>query len=174
MPLTVNDFLPGDLEGSAELLTKESKFTKMVILDGIPEGNEKFIARLRQYSTDGTILASSGIKRINDTSQAVAGPAYNLSASSPKVFEGQQVMIILTTLNVPMNTTIPYTITGVTSADIAGASLTGNFLVDSNGMSVQTVTISATQDSTVEGRENMTVTLTGITPTISVTVAVKD
>ena len=174
MPLTVNDFLPGELEGSAELLTKESRFTKMVVLDGIPEGNEKFIARLRQYSTDGTILASSGTKRINDTSQADSGPAYNLAASSPKVFEGQKVMIILTTLNVPLNTTIPYTITGVTSADIAGAPLTGNFVVDSVGVSVETLTISATQDATQEGTETLTVTLDGITPAVSVSVAVKD
>lgn len=174
MPLTVNDFLPGPLEGSAELLTKESNFTKTIRLDGIPEGNEKFVGRLRQYSTDGTILASTGTKRINDTSQAVAEPGYNLSASSPKVNEGEQVLITLTTVNVPLNTTVPYTITGVTSADIAGASLSGNFSVDSLGVSVATLTIGATQDSTAEGSETLTVTLTGITPTVNVSVVIRD
>ena len=174
MGLTVNDFIKGDLEGSAELLTKESKFTKTIVLDGIPEGNEKFIARLRQYSTEGTILASSGTKRINDTSQVDAGPGYNLSASSPSVREGQSVMITLTTINVPANSTVGYQITGVTSADIANAPLVGNFSVGTNGVANATLTINATQDGAAEGKEILTVTLTDITPTVSVSVAILD
>lgn len=174
MPLTVNDFIPGALEGSAELLTKESRFTKAIVLDGLPEGNEKFIARLRQYSTEGTILASSGTKRINDSSQANAQATYNLSASSPVVREGQAVLITLTTINVPANSTVPYTITGVTSADVANTPLTGNFSVGSNGVSATTITVNATFDGVAEGDETLTVTLTGITPVVSVSVRIKD
>ncbi len=57
-------------------------------------------------------------------------PEYALSAPL-SVIEGQSITVMLTTNNVPDGTMIPYTIsgTGITSADINGAPLTGNFTV---------------------------------------------
>lgn len=67
------------------------------------------------------------------TEQAGAAVAtYALSVNNAIVNEGAQFIITLTTTNVDDGTTIPYTITGVTSSDISGSSLTGSFTVNSN------------------------------------------
>ena len=57
--------------------------------------------------------------------------------------------------------TIPYTITGISSADIGGASLTGAFTLDAVGDSSVTFNIAA--DATTEGTETLTLTLDSIT-----------
>ena len=172
MPLNTSDFIPGPLSGSATLFSKGSAFSKTVTIDGLPEGNEKFVAKLRKYSITGEILASSEIARINDTSQATAGSVYNLSASSGAVAEGGSVVITLSTLNVASGTTVPYAITGITSADISALPLVGTFTVNSAGLATATLTLALTADNVPENNEVMTVTLTGITPitTVSVTV----
>ena len=46
--------------------------------------------------------------------------------------EGNSVRITLTTTAVPNGTSIPYTITGISSSDLSSGSLTGNFTVNSN------------------------------------------
>ena len=172
MPLNTSDFIPGPLSGSAALFSKASAFTKTITLDGVPEGNEKFIAKLRKYSITGEVVASSEIARINDTSQADAAAVYNLSASAFAVAEGSSVVITLTTLNVPNGTTVPYTITGITSADIGVLPLVGTFSVTSSGVSTATLTLALTQDNVYENNEVMTVTLTGITPVTYVRVTI--
>jgi hypothetical protein len=98
-------------------------------------------------------------------------PTYTLSRSSASVNEGSSVTITLTTTNVDNGTLVPYTITGVNSADINGASLTGNFTISSNSAQV---VISTTADLTTEGDETLTLTLNGIVPTKSITVTIID
>lgn len=63
---------------------------------------------------------------------ATPEPIYSLSSSSPGVAEGNAVTIQLTTVNVPNGTVVPYNIQGVTSADISGLALSGNFVVQNN------------------------------------------
>jgi len=74
-------------------------------------------------------------------------PTYALSASATSVNEGQSFTVTLDTTNVPDGTNVPYTITGVSSADIGGVSLTGTFTVLSNSASV---TINVTADNTTD------------------------
>lgn len=91
---------------------------------------------------------------------------YALSTSSAAVNEGGSFIITLTTTNVTNGTVVPYTITGIASADIGGASLTGNFTVNSNSA---TATFSVTADATTEGVETFLMTLNSLSVEQSVT-----
>jgi predicted phage tail protein len=70
-------------------------------------------------------------------------PTYRLSGPS-SVIEGQSLTITLTTIGIANGTQVPYTITGITSADIGGATLTGNFTVNSN---TATLVLNITSDA---------------------------
>ena len=63
------------------------------------------------------------------------------------------------------NTNLPYTITGVTSADINNEQLTGNLTPASN-----TKTFTLTEDATVEGTETFTIALDNGASSTSVTI----
>jgi len=83
--------------------------------------------------------------------------SYTLSTNNSAVDEGQQFIITLDTTNVPNGTLVPYTITGVTTADINAASLTGSFNIQGN---TQALTFTATADAAGnEGDEIFSLTL---------------
>lgn len=173
MPLIDQDFSPSGLAGNVTVTSRAAAFSRQVVQDSITEGTERFRAHLRTGSISGNIVASTGIITIADTSQEAA-PSYGLSASSATINEGQTVTITLTTINVASGTPIPYTITGVSSADISNASLTGNFTVTGNGTATMNITLTAAADATTEGNETLTVTLNGITPAVSTSVTIVD
>lgn len=78
-------------------------------------------------------------------------PFYALTASATPVAEGASFTITFTT---NQTGTFPYTITGVSSADINGASLTGSFTA-----SGQSRTYTVTSDALSEGQEVFTMRL---------------
>lgn len=82
-------------------------------------------------------------------------PTYSLVANPTTVNEGGNFTITFTTANSGSGPW-PYTITGVSSADLVGASLNGNWT--SSG---QTLTYFVTVDSLTEGTELFTMTLNG-------------
>ena len=95
-----------------------------------------------------------------------------LSSSATTVNEGCPVVFTVESTNVNTGDTIPYTITGVSSDDLDGASLTGNFTFGTEQCSntltaTQSFNISA--DGNTEG-ETMTMTLDGLGIVKSVTI----
>lgn len=90
------------------------------------------------------------------TMSGAGGSTYVLTRSAGAVNEGGSVTITLTSTNVANGTLVPYTITGVTSADISGASLTGNFTVNNNSA---TLTLTIANDVLTEGTEVLTISL---------------
>jgi hypothetical protein len=117
----------------------------------------------------GSIYDSTSVKL--DLGPIIEGAAlYSLESSSSTVTEGIAFTISLTTVNVENNTLVPYTITGVSSNDISGASLTGSFTVVDNFASIF-FTVSA--DELVE-TETFTLTLNSITPAVFVSVTLLD
>jgi len=87
-------------------------------------------------------------------------PSAGLSANSQSVGSGETLTVTLTTTEVADNTLVPYTITGVNSGDINGASLTGNFTVVNNTASVSFLISTST-------KKTLTLTSNGFTQTVS-------
>ena len=119
-----------------------------ITADQQTEGTETPPIFIKQWSTNTSIS-------INDTS-TIAGPSYTLTPSTNNVDEGDTFTITLATTNVDQGTTLPHTLfAGVTSADIGGQSLTGNFVTGTTDQ----VTITVTEDSLTEGTETLTLAL---------------
>lgn len=100
-------------------------------------------------------------------------PTYTLSRSTNIANEGDTVVITLITTNISNGTSVPFAITGtaITAGDLGLSTLTGNFVVNSNTASL---VINIANDFTTEGIETFTVTLAGISPTVSVSVGIED
>jgi plastocyanin len=103
---------------------------------------------------------------INDTSITPAA-TYSLSSSAASVNEGSTLTITLTTTGVSDAVNVPYTISGVTSADISDASLTGNLTV-TNGTANVVLTIA--EDTLTEGTETLVFALDNGNATQQVTI----
>ncbi len=162
-PLTGN-FVVSETEGfpytfPVPLGTSGNTITFNITADTLTEGEETLTLTL-DNNEDGIDII------INDTS---LDPTYELSAPA-SVNEGDSVIINLVTENVVSGTSVPYTITGVTSDDIDGAPLTGNFVVSETegfpytfpvplGTSGNTITFNITADTLTEGEETLTLTL---------------
>lgn len=100
--------------------------------------------------------------------------SYALAASATAIDEGEAVTFTLTTTGLTAGTRIPFRITGTAGFnvnDISPASLTGNFILDSNGVGI--VVINAVNDITTEGNESFTLAITPVT-NVSRTVTIRD
>ena len=129
-----------------------------------------FVPLAADFLTEGsetltvTAQGKSASVVVNDTSKTTLIPSYALSASTNLATEGSNTVFTLTTTNVAGGTSIPYTISGVSSADITGGALSGTAIVSSNGNA--TITIPIASDLTTEGTESLTVTAQGISSSV--------
>ena len=156
--VTAADLTTGSLTGSFVVGTTDY-FDFTLAEDTTTEGVESFNIQLNNG------LATAQVQ-IADTSQAAAVSSYSLGRSVAAVNEGGTFTITLTTENVANGTSLPYTITGVTSSDINGASLTGDFIVGSQ----ETVNVTVSSDLTTEGSEIFQLALDNGEATVGVTI----
>lgn len=124
-------------------------------------GNNRFL--FNKFNSAVQLTLGSAVQQ----SAPPAASTYALSTSSASVNEGSSFTITLTTTNVTNGTSVPYTITGVSSADIDGASLTGNFTVNNN---TAALVVNVTADLTTEGTEIFTLTLDFLSVSQAVTI----
>ena len=108
----------GTASGNFAITSNAGSFTVTPTADATSEGAETFTVSIRTGSITGTIVATSNAITINDTSLTPDGAVYALAASSATVQEGEKTTFTLTTTNVDDATDVPYTITGVSSADL--------------------------------------------------------
>ena len=90
-------------------------------------------------------------------------PQFALSTDKFNVEEGESFTVTLKTENVANSTNVPYTITGVTTSDLSGAtgtSLTGNFTIQNN---IASITFNARVDSTTDEADVFELKLTNNT-----------
>ena len=121
------------------------------------EGDETFY--LQYYTESGRSVAagSAAAVTIYDTSKGTA--TYSLSASSSSANEGSVATFTLTTTNVASGTSVAYTLSGVSAADVSGGSLSGNAVVNSSGLA--TISVTLLNDLLTEGSETLVVTAGG-------------
>lgn len=107
-----------------------------------------------EYSFTVTATNSNGTGPASDPSNFFTPPmpTYSLIADLLTVDEGNAVVVSLLTTQIDDGELVPYTISDITSADIGGASLTGNFTVSNN---ISSVTLNVTADGLLEGAETL-------------------
>jgi hypothetical protein len=115
------------------------------------------LRQIRANGTGGTYEDDTP----NSPSCGYVSPTYSFTSSVTNVDENNSFTI---TLNTNQSGSFPYTITGVGSADIGGASLTGSLI---NG---QVLTFNVTADAKTETTETFTITLDNGLATKSVTI----
>jgi len=150
------DISGSPLTGSFTVSSGTAAASYNVANDATTEGSETITLTL-----DSIVPATSTSVTINDTSVGVITSTGRgtLSTSAASVNEGSSFTITLTLSSAPPSTTYaPYTITGVESADINSASLTGNFILNP-GSNTASVVFTATEDFFTEGAQTFTLTL---------------
>mgnify|MGYP000936638960 CR=1 FL=1 len=130
---------------------------------GYGSSNESFLIKAPStgfvYATVSGQSSSRGsynITAVNDTS--VSAATYSLSNNSYSVNEGSTASFTLTTKNLASGTSVPYTLSGVSSADVSGG-LSGTAVVNSSG--VATISATLLNDNLTEGAETLTLTAGG-------------
>ena len=86
-------------------------------------------------------------------------PSYSITSNNTSVDEGSNATFTLSTTNVVSGTSLLYTLSGISSSDISGGSLSGYAIVNTSGLA--TITIPIAQDNLTEGTETLTISLQG-------------
>ena len=137
---------------------------------GIFVGPGQFI--IVRSDVGGMSCAIWGSEVQSSTSNIPAGVSYtipityNVTADQTSIREGNQVNFIVRTTGVADATSLAYTLTGVATADINGASLTGNITITNN---TGILSVLSTADNSTEGDETLTFALTVNGQTVDVT-----
>lgn len=147
-PLTGNFTVHIDHDSISLRRSTTSSLVLNITSDALTEGVETLTVTCK-----GQVISFN----INDIS-ITTNPTYSLFKSAVSVDEGSSVTVTLITTNVTNGTTVPYVISGVSTADINGAPLTGNFTVSGNTASL---VLTTTADGLTEGAETLTVTCQG-------------
>lgn len=159
------DVAGGVLAGTITLAADGKGSVSVALLaDALTEGAETLTLTLADD------LGSQAVT-VNDTSLTPPPqPTYALSASAASVNEGSAVTITLETTQLAVGSSVSYTLsgTGITSADLGGAPLSGAFTLDSQGRASLTLNLSA--DSLTEGAEQLRLRLFGNVDQIDVLV----
>ena len=93
-------------------------------------------------------------------------PSYSLLARATSVDEGQVAVFDLVTKNLAVGTAVPYTVSGVSTSDVAGGQLSGSVSAGANGQA--TISVSLVADLFTEGPETLTVTAGGQSRSVTV------
>ena len=165
IPYTITGVSSADISGESltgnfTVLLNSASLSLTIASDFLTEGPETLTLTLDDYDESVDVA-------INDTSVAVT-QTYTLSSNVPSISEGDDLIITLTTEYVDDGTNVPYLISGVSTADIGGASLSGNFTVQSNSA---TLLLNISEDATTEGLETLVLGLQNGEDSISVTIA---
>ena len=151
------DIVGGSLTGTFSIdSTGKGTVTVPLAADSLTEGTETMTVTVQGQSASVSVL---------DTSKAPVA-TYSISSSSGAVDEGGVATFNLVTTNVSGGTSVSYTMTGISSSDIGGLSLTGSAVVDSSGRATISVPISA--DNFTEGAETLTLSIQGQTASVTI------
>ena len=165
--ITANDLTAGSLTGNVTIVDNIGNISLTLNADKTTEGTESLLITAGATDSDG-FATSSPYKTItiNDTSP---DPYYGLSSSTASLDEGGTFSVTLTTVSVDNGTVVPYTVTGITAADLSSGSMTGSFTVGTD----TTKSFTLVEDFVLEN-ETFILTLDNVTPSTSVSVGVTD
>lgn len=151
--------------GSFTITNNIGSFAIPTAADSTTEGPQTFTARIRIGGTSGTIVATSSIVTLNDTSLS---PTYAFTTAPISINEGASGTFRIATTNVPSGTTLYWaidynspvtsvasTLTQTSSSDSSDFVATnGSFVINNN---VGEFVVSLVADSTTEGSKTFRV-----------------
>jgi hypothetical protein len=171
--MIASDFTDNSLTGIATVVGGFASITKILTNDISLEGAESFQVNIRFGSPSGSIVGTSPIIAVADTSV----PSYEIVPSTLSINEEQSVTFTINTAGVPDNTTLYYTISGssgLVAGDFDDNALSGSFVINSG---TGTITKTLALDFTTEGNETFILivrkgstfgTIVATTPTITI------
>lgn len=138
--------------------------TVPLLADALTEGNETLTFTVGGVASSVSVVDSSR-----------AAPRYAIVPNKAQFMEGENALFTLTAANVLPGTSVPYTLSGVSAADVEGG-LSGTAIVGLYGSA--SITVPLVADRLTEGNETLTVTLTvqnaGSNATLSANATVLD
>jgi hypothetical protein len=163
--LTSSDFTDNSLSGSTIVNSGVATITRTLSSDSAVEGSESFLLGIRTTPT-GAVQAQSQVVSVTDTT--IAGPSYSVVPSRSSASEGETVVFVINTTNIPNGRTLNYQFRARTgafgSADITDGTISATLTIQSNNASISK-TLSS--DQLTEGTESFYLR---ITDTVSGTV----
>jgi hypothetical protein len=165
--MIASDFTDNSLTGITTVIGGFASITKTLTNDISLEGAESFKVNIRFGSPSGTIVGTSPVIAVADTSV----PTYQIVPSTLSINEEQTISFTINTTGVPDNTTLYYTISGssgLVAGDFDDNALSGSFVINSG---TSNITKTLALDFTTEGNETFTLSIRGgsITGTILAT-----
>ena len=145
------------------LLTSGNYVNGYTLTTGVDESI--YIGGSTANSLDGQIVNGVMDGFLVKFQETTTTPTYSLSAGSSEVNEGSSATFTLSTTNVPAGAAVPYTLSGVSAADVSGG-LSGTAVINSSG--VATISVNLINDSLTEGAETLTVTAGGASASTTV------
>ena len=159
--INASDVVNGLLAGNVVVgLNGQAIITVPIVADNLTEGPETLTIKAGGVSAFAVINDTS-ISTITPTPTAI--PTYALSASSSSVNEGSIATFILSTANVAFGTSVFYSLSGISAADITGGAINGTVIVGANG--IATISIPTLTHLTFQGNKTLTVTASGASAT---------
>ena len=159
---TLSGAVAGVYEGQ-----RQFSFTIPIAADLVTEGEEVMRVNIGNQFVDIRVIDSSkGVSTNNDISNTSATPTYAISTTYSTVNEGSSATFTVSTTNVAAGTGVAYTISGVSSADVLGAAMSGSVTVESTSQATISIPIAA--DNLTEGIETLTVTAQGKSASVAI------
>ena len=116
--ITASDFTSGTLTGNFSVTNNNATIYLTATNDGFIEGTETATVELLNGKSSVSFTITDAV-------------SYSLSSfMTPE--EGQSIAVTLTTQGLANGSTVPYTITGITQADLSVGTISGNFTISSN------------------------------------------
>lgn len=148
------DFLGlSSLTGNFVIQNDKSSIKLNIAQDLNTEGTESFVLRLTGPGRTETI----GITILDTSQTQVSNAEFYLKPDRESIYEGETVTFNVSAVNVPVGTTIPYSITGIQAADVFNVPLSGNLIFAANSAydTTANIKLSLIQDNLSEGLENI-------------------
>jgi len=129
-------------------------------------------AWLSTINSSANEVAATTTAALNAAIVTVTTPAsapvatYSVTAGTASANEGSDVLFTVNTTNVTAGNVVSYTIGGVNASDLASGSLVGTVSIGSDGKAY--IPLSLANDQTTEGAETLTVTVAGVTGSVTV------
>ena len=141
--------------GSVTTSNGRATITRPVFADHVTEGQTSFSINILAGSTSGTLLITSPVITVYDTSLT---PTYSVYATSGSVNEGSSAIFVVTTTSLDNNTTLYWSTSGVDANRFSDGVTSGAVIINNNTATIVRLILA---DNRTEGSASFTLSVNG-------------